>query len=83
LPYFQDSNLREVACQLFAARRDQLPDLGLRELRATFEVPRKPERKAFDTHALKSMLAFHAEVLTALAKKSRTPTKLRGEARKL
>ena len=37
--------------------------------RATFEVPRKPEQKAFDTHALKSLLGFHAEVLTALGKK--------------
>ena len=50
--------------------------------RATFEVPRKPEKKAFDTHALKSMLGFHAEVLTALGKKSDADT-LRDEAKKL
>lgn len=50
--------------------------------RATFEVPRKPERKAFDTHALKSMLGFHAEVLTALGKKP-DADKLRDEAKKL
>jgi hypothetical protein len=50
--------------------------------RATFEVPRKPEKKAFDTHALKSMLGFHAEVLTALGKKPNAD-KLRDEAKKL
>ena len=50
--------------------------------RATFEVPRKPEQKVFDTHALKSMLGFHAEVLTAMGKKS-DAEKLRDEARKL
>ena len=50
--------------------------------RATFEVPRKPEQKAFDTHALKSMLGFHAEVLTALGRKP-DAEKLRDEARKL
>jgi tetratricopeptide (TPR) repeat protein len=50
--------------------------------RATFEVPRKPERKAFDTHALKSVLGFHAEVLTALGKKAEAE-KLRDEAKKL
>jgi hypothetical protein len=50
--------------------------------RATFEVPRKPEKKAFDTHALKSMLGFHAEVLTALGKKPDADT-LRAEAKKL
>jgi hypothetical protein len=51
-------------------------------VRATFEVPRKPEQKAFDTHALKSMLGFHAEVLTALGRKP-DAEKLRDEARKL
>ncbi len=50
--------------------------------RATFEVPRKPEQKAFDTHALKSMLGFHAEVLTALGEKT-DADKLRDEAKKL
>jgi hypothetical protein len=50
--------------------------------RATFEVPRKPEKKAFDTHALKSMLGFHAEVLTALGRKP-DANKLRDEAKKL
>ena len=50
--------------------------------RATFEVPRKPEQKAFDTHALKSLLGFHAEVLTALGKKT-DADKLRDEAKKL
>jgi hypothetical protein len=50
--------------------------------RATFEVNRTPERRAFDTHALKSMLGFHAEILIALGKKSEAD-KLRDEARKL
>jgi hypothetical protein len=49
--------------------------------RATFDVSRKPEKKAFDTHALKSMLGFHAEVLTALGKKP-DADKLRDEAKK-
>ena len=50
--------------------------------RATFEVHRKPEQKTFDTHALKSMLGFHAKVLMATGKKS-DAEKLRDEARKL
>jgi hypothetical protein len=50
--------------------------------RATFEVSRKPEKRALDTHALKSMLGFHAEVLTALGKKPNAE-KLRDEAKKL
>jgi hypothetical protein len=50
--------------------------------RATFEVTRTPERRAFDKHALKSMLGFHAEVLTALGKKPEAET-LRGEAKTL
>jgi len=50
--------------------------------RATFEVSRKPEQKAFDTHALKSMLGFHAEVLSALHEKAEAD-KLREEAKKL
>ena len=50
--------------------------------RATFDVPRKPEQKAFDTHALESMLGFHAEVLTALGNKP-AAEKLRDEAKKL
>jgi hypothetical protein len=50
--------------------------------RATFEVPRKPEQKSFDQHALRSMLGFHAEILTALGRKSEAD-KLRDEARKL
>jgi hypothetical protein len=50
--------------------------------RATFEVPRKPEQKIFDRHALQSMLGFHAEILTALGRKSEAD-KLRDEARKL
>ena len=41
MPYFQDSNLRGVLRQLFAGRRDQLPDLGLPELsRAPFGILR-------------------------------------------
>jgi hypothetical protein len=50
--------------------------------RATFEVPRKPEQKAFNTHALKSMLGFHAEVLNAMHEKAEAD-KLRDEAKKL
>jgi hypothetical protein len=50
--------------------------------RATFEVPRKPAKKAFNTHALKSMLGFHAEILTSLGKKP-DADKLRDEAKKL
>lgn len=50
--------------------------------RATFEVKRTPEQRAFDTHALKSMLGFHAEVLTALGRKPEAE-KLRDEAKKL
>jgi hypothetical protein len=50
--------------------------------RATFEISRKPEQKTFDTHALKAMLGFHAEVLTALGKKPAADT-LRAEAKKL
>jgi hypothetical protein len=50
--------------------------------RATFDVPRKPEQKAFNTHALQSMLGFHAEVLTALGNKP-AAEKLRDEAKKL
>jgi hypothetical protein len=50
--------------------------------RATFDVSRKPEKKAFDTHALKSILGFHAEVLTALGKKP-DADKLRDESKKL
>jgi hypothetical protein len=50
--------------------------------RATFEVPRKPEQKIFDRHALQSMLGFHAEILTALGRKSEAD-RLRDEARKL
>jgi hypothetical protein len=50
--------------------------------RATFEVPRKPEQKSFDQHALRSMLGFHAEILIALGRKSEAD-KLRDEARKL
>lgn len=50
--------------------------------RATFEVPRKPEQKIFDRHALQSTLGFHAEILTALGRNSEADT-LRDEARKL
>ena len=50
--------------------------------RSTFEVPRKPEQKAFDTHALKSMLGFHAEILTVMGRKP-DAERLRDEARKL
>lgn len=50
--------------------------------RATFEVPRKPEHKTFDTHALKSMLGFHAMVLTAMHRNAEAE-KLRDEAKKL
>lgn len=50
--------------------------------RATFEVPRKPEQKSFDQHALRSMLGFHAEIPIALGRKSEAD-KLRDEARKL
>jgi hypothetical protein len=50
--------------------------------RATFEVTRKPEQKAFDSHALKSMLGFHAEVLTAMHETAEAD-KLRDEAKKL
>ncbi len=50
--------------------------------RATFEVPRKPELKAFDKHALRSMLGFHAVVLTALSRKPEAD-RLRDEAKKL
>jgi hypothetical protein len=50
--------------------------------RATFEVPRVPERRAFDRHALQSILGFHAEILTAMGRKPDAET-LRDEARKM
>jgi hypothetical protein len=50
--------------------------------RATFEVPRKPDVRAFDKHALRSMLGFHAELLAAVGKKLQAD-KLRDEAKKL
>jgi hypothetical protein len=50
--------------------------------RATLEVPRTPEQRKFDSGALRSVLNFHAQLLTGLGKTAEAD-KLRDEARKL
>jgi hypothetical protein len=71
---------RALTGDLLGANEDLLKAEDLE--RATFEVKRTPERRTFDTHALQSMLGFHAEVLTAQGNKPGAE-KLRDEAKKL
>lgn len=50
--------------------------------RATFEVPRTPEQRKFDSGVLRSVLTFHAQILAGLGERSEAD-KLSDEARKL
>jgi tetratricopeptide (TPR) repeat protein len=50
--------------------------------RATFEFPRTSEQRKFDSHMLRSVLNFHAEILTGMGKKAEAD-KLLDEAQKL
>ena len=50
--------------------------------RATLEVPRTPEQRKFDSGVLRSVLSFHAQMLTGLGETAEAE-KLREEARKL
>jgi hypothetical protein len=50
--------------------------------RATLEVPRTPEQRKFDSGVLRSVLTFHAQILTDLGETAEAD-KLRDEARKL